>query len=137
MDKKIDIHKAGGILLKDRKILVCRQKGWGFFAPGGRVEAGETSEEALKRELKEECTIEVALKDLEKFGTFYALAAGQEGKYLQMDVFLVKRWEGEIQPSGEIEEIRWIDSHVPEGGELGSVIEHDVLPRLKKEDVID
>ena len=138
MDKRIDIHKAGGILIKDRKFLVGRSKGKTYFvAPGGKLELGEISEQALIRELKEELTIEIVLQDLEKFGTFYALAAEQENKYLQMDVFLVSQWSGDIQPSGEIEEIMWIDSSVPDETQLGSIFRHEVLPRLKQDDLID
>lgn len=138
MDRSIDIHKAGGVLIKDRKFLISRSKGKNFFvAPGGKIESGETSEEALKRELKEELTIEIALGDLEKLETFYAPAAGQENRYLQMDVFIVNRWRGEIRPNSEIEEILWINSFIPDQIKLGSIFQHNVLPRLKKEDMID
>ncbi|MEK7086414.1 MAG: NUDIX domain-containing protein [Patescibacteria group bacterium] len=138
MDKKIDIHKAGGILIKEREFLISRSKGKSFFvAPGGKLEKGETPEEALQRELKEEFTIRIELEDLEKFGTFYAPAIGMEDKYLQSDIFLVHKWKGEIQPDNEIEEIMWIDSHLPEGIQLGSIFQHEVLPRLKKENLID
>lgn len=138
MEKKVDFHKAGGVLIKDRKFLVGRSKGkTHFVAPGGKLELGEISEQALIRELKEELTIEIVLQDLEKFGTFYALAAEQEDKYLQMDVFLVSQWSGDIQPSGEIEEIMWIDSSVPDETQLGSIFRHEVLPRLKQDDLID
>lgn len=138
MEKKVDIHKAAGILIKDRKFLVSRSKGKEFFiSPGGKLESGETSEEALVRELKEELSIMVESNGLEKFGTFYAPAAGEEDKQIQIDVFLVRRWEGEIQLDGEVAEITWIDSHLPEGMQLGSIFQHDVLPRLKKENLID
>ncbi|OGG40574.1 hypothetical protein A2118_00860 [Candidatus Kaiserbacteria bacterium GWA2_50_9] len=139
MDKKVDIHKAAGILIKDRKLLMSRSKGKEFFiSPGGKIQSGETPEGALIRELDEELGIEVAVEDLEKFGTFHSLAVEQTGeKHLQMDVFLVNRWKGDIQPNNEIEEIKWINSLVPDGIKLGSIFEHDVLPRLKKEDLID
>lgn len=138
MDKKIDIHKAGGVLIKDKKFLISRSKGKSFFvAPGGKLENGETSEESLQRELKEEFTIEIELVDLEKFGTFYAPAAGMEEKYLQSDIFLVRRWKGEIRADNEIEEIMWINSQLPEGIQLGSIFQHEVLPRLKREGMID
>lgn len=138
MNKKVDIHKAGGILITDRKFLVGRSKGKSsFISPGGKLEPGETAEKALMRELHEEFSIEVAVSDLEKFGTFYAPAAGQEDKYLQMDVFLVSRWKGDIQANNEIEEILWINSRIPDGIKLGSIFEHEVLPRLKKENLID
>ena len=137
MERKIDIHKAGGILIRDNKFLISRSKGKNvFFAPGGKLEKGETSEESLRRELKEELTIDIELEDLEPFGTFYALATGQEDQYLQMDVFLVHQWEGVIQPNREIEEIQWIDSQMPEGMQLGSIFQHEVLPRLKERGMI-
>ena len=137
MEKKIDIHKAGGILIQNRKFLVGRAKGKNFFiSPGGKLKPEETSEEALLRELNEELGIEVALHSLEEFGVFYAPAAEQEDRYLQMDVFLVHSWMGEIRPNSEIEEILWIDSSTT-GIPLGSIFEHEVLPRLKKENLID
>lgn len=139
MDKKVDIHKAAGILIKDRKILMSRPKGKELFiSPGGKIQPKEDPEEALMRELNEELGILVATEDLEKFGTFSAIAVEQaDTKQLQMDVFFVKRWRGEIQPGNEIEEIRWIDSMTAKGMQLGHTFRDDVLPRLKKEDLID
>lgn len=138
MDKKVDIHKAGGVLISNRKFLVTRSKGKSFFiAPGGKLEPGETPEEALIRELNEELSITVEVQDLEPFGTFYAPAAGMEDLMLQSDIFLVRAWQGELQPAHEIEEVRWVGSVLPEGLELGSIFKHEVLPRLKNLDLID
>lgn len=138
MDRKIDIHKAGGILIKDRKFLVERSIGKEFFiAPGGSLEPGETSRQALVRELLEEFQITVVEDDLTEFGTFYAPAAGQEERYLQMDVFVVAKWSGEIKPDHEVEEFIWIDSNPPKDKKIGSIFEHEVLPRLKQMDLID
>src|SRR6478672_673069 len=63
---KKDIHVVGAIIIKNGKIL-CAQRGpakslpykWEF--PGGKVEKGETPQEALKREIQEEmkCSIEI------------------------------------------------------------------------------
>ncbi len=61
-----DIYVVGAILIKDQRIL-CAQRGgekslaylWEF--PGGKIEAGETAQEALKRELAEELKISVDL----------------------------------------------------------------------------
>ena len=79
MSEKVDIHKAAGIIVRDRKLLVERSKGKKFFiAPGGSIEPGETAEQALTRELKEEFQIIVKEEDLVTFGTFRAAAAGQE-----------------------------------------------------------
>lgn len=134
-----DIHKAAGIIVKDRLLLVERSKGKDVFvAPGGKLEPGETPRQALIRELKEEFQLIITETDLDEFGTFYAEAAGSHnaGKKLRMDVFLV-RTTGDVVPDNEVEEIRWISSNIPEGLEVGSIFAHDVLPRLKKLDLVD
>jgi mutator protein MutT len=133
-----DIYKSGGVIIRDRKLLVERSFGKEFFiAPGGSIEAGESPRQALVRELQEEFAIEVKEGDLEEFGTFYAEAAGKDGKTLRMDVFMVKGWSGEPRPNSEVEEIRWITSEIPEDIKVGSIFEHEVLPRLKSSDLID
>lgn len=139
MTKSFDIHKAAGILLRDKKLLVERSKGKKFFiSPGGSVEIGETPRQTLIRELKEEFQIKITEDDLEEFGVFYAQAVDQVStKIIKMEVFMVKNWVGEINPDSEVEEIAWIDSHIPEGMKVGSIFEHQVIPRLKKANLID
>jgi len=134
-----DIHKAAGIIIKDRRLLVARSRGKDVFvAPGGKLEPGETSTQAVIRELKEEFQLDITKNDLEEFGTFYAEAAGSHntGKKLRMDVFIVK-YVGEIVPDSEVEEVRWISSDVPTEIEVGSVFAHEVLPRLKEQGLVD
>ena len=131
-----DIHKAGGILLHDKKFLVTRTKGKPFFvSPGGKLEHNENSRECLIRELAEELNIMVGDSDLEDFGTFEALAAGEADTKIHMDVFIVKHWNGDIAPSSEIEEVLWIDSST-RNVEIGSIFQHDVLPLLKNAGMI-
>jgi len=55
MNNNYDIHKAAGIIIKGRRLLVERSKGKDVFvAPGGKLELGETAIRAVIRELKEE-----------------------------------------------------------------------------------
>jgi len=139
MNDTVDIHKAAGIIIKNRKILVERSKGKdAFVAPGGKLEKDESPVDAIIRELKEEFQLIVLEKDLEEFGTFYAEAAGSHnaGKQLRMDVFMVYN-VGEIHPDNEVEEIRWISTNMPDDIEVGSIFAHEVLPRLKELDLVD
>ncbi len=54
MEKSFEVI-ARALVVKDGKILVCRAKSKGYyFLPGGHVEAGETSKEAIIREMEEE-----------------------------------------------------------------------------------
>jgi 8-oxo-dGTP diphosphatase len=53
------IRKPGEVLLTQRK--PGRHLGLSWEFPGGKVEAGETDEEALRRELREELGIEVTV----------------------------------------------------------------------------
>lgn len=114
------------------------QRGKDFFiAPGGSVEKEESIKQALVRELKEEFAIETVESDFEEFGSFYAPAAGAEEKIIRMDVFIVKGWKGEPVPSSEVEEICWITSRIPHSMKVGSIFEHEVIPRLKAHNLID
>ncbi len=133
-----DIHKAAAIIIKDKKLLVERSYGKDFFiAPGGSVEPGETESEACVRELYEEFTIKVVEEDLEEWGSFEAPAAGQEDRIVKMKVFMVKGYEGDPAASSEVEEIAWVTSANEKGLKLGSIFEHEVIPHLKEQGLID
>lgn len=58
-----NIHVSAAIIMKDNKIFVA-QRGYGEFKdwwefPGGKIEEGETPEECLKREIKEELKADI------------------------------------------------------------------------------
>ena len=137
-NQEYDIHKAAGIIIIDRKLLVEKSKNKEFFiAPGGSIENNENPKQALVRELLEEFQILVSESDLEEFGIFCHSAAGQDGKTVCMEVFKVKGWRGDIRKDNEVEEIRWITSRIPNDIKVGSIFEFEVVPRLKQQDLID
>ncbi len=77
---------------------------WEF--PGGKVEAGETPQGALVRELKEELAVTVAEADLQAF----SFASHSYDKFhLLMPVFLVRKWEGEIE-AREGQQLAWVSA---------------------------
>jgi 8-oxo-dGTP pyrophosphatase MutT (NUDIX family) len=137
-EQPYNIYKIGGILLRDRKLLVCRSKGKeAFIAPGGKVEGAEKPFEALKRELMEEIGVGIASEDIELFGTFYAPAVYDTQNILRMDVFTVKKWQGEPLAGSEVEEIQWVNTAMAKDMKMGSIFEHEVVPRLKEQSLID
>ncbi len=138
MQNDEDIYKASGIIIRDRKVLVSRSVGKDFFIHlGGRIEVGETAKQALIRELKEEIRIDVNENDLELFDRSSAPAANSPEVDVHMEVFLVKQWQGEITPDNEIEEILWLTSDVPKDIKVGSIMEHETIPKLKAQNLID
>ena len=63
--KQVEVVAA--VIKKDNKILAT-QRGYGEFAggwefPGGKPELGETKEQALKREIKEELNADINVED--------------------------------------------------------------------------
>ena len=67
MDKKI-VRVVAAVIKKDNKIYAT-QRGYGEFKggwefPGGKIEANETSQEALVREIKEELETVIKVNDL-------------------------------------------------------------------------
>ena len=62
------IEVVAAIIVKDRKVFAT-QRGYGEWKdfwefPGGKIDAGETPEEALCREIKEELDTEIAVGEL-------------------------------------------------------------------------
>ncbi len=133
-----DIHKAAGIIIRGKKLLVERSKDKDFFiSPGGSIEEGETARQALVRELKEEFDIDTKEEDFEHFDTTKAPAANSPERMVVMETFMVHNFSGEPIPSSEVEELRWVTTADIGSLPLGSIFEHTIMPRLKQLDLID
>ena len=137
-EQPYDIYKAAGLIIQNRKVLATRSKGKHIYVqPGGKLEQGETEFEALKRELFEELGITITEDGVEKVGDFYAVAAGSDNKRLKLAAYIIKKWDGEITPQSEVEEVIELSTQIPEGIEVASILLHDLLPILKARDLID
>ena len=106
-DTRPVVHVAAAIIQRDEHILAARRAhgmdGWEF--PGGKVEDGETSEEACRREVMEElgCKLQVMwLLD--------TLHYDYPEFHLDMDCFVCTLAPGSepVAKPGEHKEIRWL-----------------------------
>lgn len=125
------IDKVGGIILKDKKILVQRKKNnrEECIIPGGKREGNETDFETLKRELMEELTVE--LVEAEFIGGYDDVAVFSN-KPIHVQTYLATI-KGEIKCNNEIKEAIWIDRNYKEQGiKVGSILGDYVIPELIK-----
>jgi 8-oxo-dGTP diphosphatase len=75
---------------------------WEF--PGGKVEAGETPEQALIRELREEIAVDTVESCLAPF-TFASHT--YDDFHLLMPLFVCRKWTGTVTPM-EGQQIKWV-----------------------------
>ena len=127
MDRK---HVAAAVIVQDGKLLAT-QRGHGDYRgfwefPGGKLEPGETPEEAVVREIREELDCDITVT------SFFLHVVHQYPEFLlDMDCFLCT-----VDPSAirflEHEDARWLTKE-----DLWSVkwlpADRDVLLKLEKE----
>ena len=100
---------AAALVDSDGRVLIAkRPQGkslaglWEF--PGGKLEAGETPEACLIRELDEELGIQVSQACL---APFVFASHGYDSFHLLMPLYLCRRWEGSAR-AREHEAIAWV-----------------------------
>lgn len=106
MQKNKTIHVVAAVIRQDDKILATA-RGYGEFKglwefPGGKIEAGETPQRALIREIKEELDVTVSVGDLiDTIEYDYPIF------HLSMDCFWCEITDGELKLL-EAESARWL-----------------------------
>ncbi len=101
---------AGRVLIAERLDDGPFRGLWEF--PGGKIAAGETSAEALARELAEELGIEVIT-----CSPFMNLRHEYDDRVVSIEFFIVSEWNSD--PVGrEGQELRWVPTHALDAREL-------------------
>ncbi len=102
-----DYNKVGLLVMRDRRILLCRKKHSTslLILPGGCLEAGETELACLERELREELG-EVRVTGLDYIGRYTDRAAGAPGKTVAINLYSGDL-AGTPTPHSEIAELVW------------------------------
>ncbi|MBS5889199.1 MAG: (deoxy)nucleoside triphosphate pyrophosphohydrolase [Clostridium sp.] len=91
-----NIHVSAAIIMKDNKIFVT-QRGYGEFKdwwefPGGKIEEGETPEECLKREIKEELEADI---NIDKY--LCTVEYDYPNFHLKMECFICSLIDGHLE----------------------------------------
>ena len=110
------------VIIRNAEVFWARDLKENFFYGlwctfGGAVEPGETPEQALKRELKEELGIDIT--EPEFLTVIETVAEDDPGETVQLHYFLVRRWKGEIVNKSEHSEIRWFSMEELENLDMG------------------
>ena len=101
------IHVVAAVILRDGEVFAT-QRGYGAYKdywefPGGKIEPGETAEEALAREIREELDTEIAVE-----APFEQVEYDYPEFHLSMQCFLCRVIRGSLVLK-EHEDAAWLD----------------------------
>ena len=137
------LNVVAAIIHKDDKILATK-RGYGEFInqwefPGGKIEAGESKEEALKREIKEELNIEIEITnfalDLEyQYPTFYLKMSCYDCTIKSGTPELIEHNDARWLTRDELDSVNWIPADIEAVNYLKKTMNREIMERMKRID---
>ncbi|MBB3112354.1 8-oxo-dGTP diphosphatase [Paenibacillus phyllosphaerae] len=109
--KRMDVVYALIYDEAEKKVLMVSNKGEGWSLPGGAVEIGETLEQAIIRETKEETGLVIEVGSILAVNEAFFPSHGSDGHHAIFMTFHAKVIAGEIsiEDKNEIIEVKWVD----------------------------
>lgn len=108
------MYRAAGICIADGRVLLCRSPELPFwYIPGGRVHTGESSLDALRRELAEEIGVEPVIERLvyvvenffdfegqrlQEIGLYFVVSFPEGSEPMSWDTPVIRTETGDGQP---------------------------------------
>jgi len=116
-----EIKVVAAIIQKENKILATK-RGYGEFInmwefPGGKIESGETKEQALVREIKEELNIEISVDkfaiDIEyRYPNFYLFMSCFMCSIKEGSIELLEHNDGKWITKEELNTLNWLPADI-------------------------
>ncbi|PIY81154.1 hypothetical protein COY00_00390 [Candidatus Pacearchaeota archaeon CG_4_10_14_0_2_um_filter_35_33] len=104
--------RASALIFEDGKVMVTKHDvpdyGVYYLLPGGGIELGESPEDALKREVKEECGIDIEVHRL----VYYKSGYTDKDNYLDL-IFLCKKVGRDIKVSEDEKNVKEVQFVTP------------------------
>lgn len=108
--ENIALPTAGLVVVKENKLLLAyskNKKAW--YLPGGKIDNGENSLEAVQREILEELNVKLDTERLKYYCHITAPAYGESANIImEQDCYFYELTEI-IEPNNEIDEVKFFD----------------------------